>query len=183
LPNQNLCDTPPPQRLPSNNEDFMPVDDHPHRIFISDLDAAIAEIEAEERAAKEQEQERAFFLPDEVDKEISSAQDSILKGALRAGAPHAGPSQALVLYRDPLSISVPEETDAVRKAVHEARQRIRERGRQSSDNEDQALLVEPPPVAEHEIFGYPLDRQWAAWQHNNDSIHSENHDPDAMEVE
>ena len=166
----------------------MPVDDNPHRIFISDLDAAIAEIEAEERAAKEKQQEQAFFLPDDVDKEMSSVPDHVLKNSAN-GNGNLGPpsSQALVLYKDPLSLSIPEEDDAVRKAVHEARQRIRERN-SAHPTESEADVKPQPPIEmpsplEHENFGYPLNRQHPEWRHNSDSSASSEHDPDAMEIE
>lgn len=191
LPSANTCDTPPPQRLPSNHDDYMPVEDNRHRIFISDLDAAIAEIEAEELAAQEKEQERAFFLPDDVDKELSSIPDQVLRSAIDNATPNPAASQALVLYKDPLSISIPEETDAVRRAVHEARQRIRERsnGHVDGDEGQTSLPVskEPPPLSmsmDHEFFGYPLNRQQAEWRHHSDaSAASSEFDPDAMEIE
>lgn len=186
LPEKNLCDTPPPQKLPSNNDDFMPVDDNPHRIFIDDLDAAIAEIEAEERAAKEKQQEQAFFLPDDVEKEMSSVPNHVLKNNA-SGAIEPAPSQALVLYKDPLSLSIPEEDDAVRKAVHEARQRIRDRNSGHPVSNEPHLIPDPPtgmpPPLEHENFGYPLNRQHAEWRHDGESEESIEHDPDAMEIE
>lgn len=164
----------------------MPVDDNPHRIFISDLDAAIAEIEAEERAAKEKQQEHAFFLPDDVEKEMSSVPEHVLK-TTATSAFEPAPSQALVLYKDPLSISIPEEDDAVRKAVHEARQRIRERNSTHPAGSETHVRPDPPlemPAAlEHENFGYPLNRQHSEWRHNSESSVSSEHDPDAMEIE
>jgi hypothetical protein len=200
LPTPQPRNTPPPQRLPTNHADFMPIEDSRHRIFISDLDAAIAEIEAEELAAKEKEQEAAFFLPDEVDKELSSIPDQVLRRSNTAttAASHpaaTGASQALVLYRDPLSISVPEEADAVRKAVHEARQRMRERSSGQQVGEGHEGSISPPVATEplppssmavdHETFGYPLDRQQAEWRHGGNDALAENceFDPDAMEIE
>lgn len=166
----------------------MPVDDDPHRIFIDDLDAAIAEIEAEERAAKEKQQEQAFFLPDDVEKEMSSVPNHVLKrSATGSGTIELPPSQALVLYKDPLSLSIPEEDDAVRKAVHEARQRIRDRNSAHSATSESHIMPDPPiempPSLEHENFGYPLNRQHAEWRHNGESEESSEHDPDAMEIE
>jgi hypothetical protein len=179
LPDDIACDTPPPQTLPSNHEDFMPVDDNPHRIFIDDLDAAIAEIEAEERAAAEKQQERAFFLPDDVDKEISGVPEQVLKSSYGTSDPT--PSQALVLYRDPLSISVPAEEDAVRRAVHDARARIRER---SSRPESTAISTSHGDLVScDEDFGYPLGRQAPSWQSEHPSDHTMQWETDAMDLE
>lgn len=114
----------------------MPPD--PHKMVINDLDAEIAEIEAAERAAQEREQEHAFFLPDDIEKQMSGVPVQVLKGLSTgsSGSPQfnsGSDSQALILYKDPFSISVPEEEDAVKKAVVEARRRMRERQK------------EPPP--------------------------------------
>lgn len=167
-PSPPTIDTPPPQLPPHTTSDLMPLDDNPHRIFISDLDAAIAEIEAEERAAAEKQQEAAFFLPDEVDKEISGVPQHVLQqqhASNRAGPDAAGPnsSQALVLYRDPLSISVPEEEDAVRKAVREARERMRRDSASSEGAQRREALIDAPHRMEDSDFGYPLGRQHASW--------------------
>ena len=105
--------------------DVDPIPD-PNRIVINDLSAELAEIEASERAEREQEQETAFFLPDDIEERISGVPAHILRNS--HGNPSAGPdSQALVLYKDPTSISIPEDEDAVKKAVVEARRRMRER--------------------------------------------------------
>ncbi|KPI45164.1 uncharacterized protein AB675_2531 [Cyphellophora attinorum] len=186
-PEPPICDTPPPQRLPSHhNDDYMPLDDNTHRIFISDLDAAIAEIEAEERAAAEKDQEAAFFLPDEVEKEIFSG---VPEHVLRQQSPPQLPdpranSQALILYRDPESISVSEEYDAVRKAVHEARQRIRDR--KEPEQKVEGRTLEPPPITPID-FGYPLGRQASDWRHasastTDDHVQNDDYD-DAMDIE
>ncbi len=110
----------------------------PHRMVITDLDAEIAEIEASEREEQEREQEHAFFLPDEIEKEVSGVPAHILRASPSSNGRASqvntgGDSQALILYRDPFSISVPEDEDAVKKAVVEARRRMRERQK------------EPPP--------------------------------------
>ncbi|RVX74646.1 hypothetical protein B0A52_01773 [Exophiala mesophila] len=136
--------TPP---LPPSSSSFMPIDDTPHRIVIHDLDAEIALIEAEELAQKQ-----TVFLPD-IDKKVSSIPQQLLQNR-SPDQPHISPPQsiappnhyqpygtssatslapsqncpsALVLYKDPTSISVPEEEDVVRKTIIEARKRAREK--------------------------------------------------------
>ena len=167
----------------------MPVDDNPHRIFISDLDAAIAEIEAEEKAEERKQQEQAFLLPNDVDKEISSVPQHILQG--KSGAPtpshpDPSPSQALVLYKDPLSIFIPEEENAARKAVNEARQRLRAHHKQPDTSEGQQAQHHPrvePLMHEHQDFGYPLGRQQPEWRHGSDTSVTSDPDADAMDIE
>jgi hypothetical protein len=98
------------------------------KVIINDLDAELAEIEASEAAEKARQQEQAFFLPEEYEKEITSVPDHVLRNSANSQIPRPD-SQALILYRDPTSISIPapEEGDSVRKAIIEARKRMRER--------------------------------------------------------
>ncbi|EXJ74123.1 uncharacterized protein A1O5_02417 [Cladophialophora psammophila CBS 110553] len=114
-----------PPTLP--DADFMTVDDTPHRIIIHDLESEIAQIEAEEAAHN-----ATIFLPD-IDKRVSSMPQKLLRSQnpdrlpQSAGLPPENLNTALVLYRDPSSISVPEEEDVVRKTIIEARRRAREK--------------------------------------------------------
>jgi hypothetical protein len=133
----------------------MPVDENPHRIFIGDLDAAIAEIEAEERAAAEKQQERAFFLPDDVDKEISGVPEQVLKSSYGAADP--GPSQA--------------------------RARIRERSNRLSSSTSPAIPSDGDLVSCDEDFGYPLGRHSPGWQSEQTNDHSSHWETDAMDLE
>ncbi|KIV86027.1 hypothetical protein PV11_01669 [Exophiala sideris] len=107
-----------PQTLPDS--EFMTVDDTPHRVIINNLDAEIAQIEADEAAAAS-----TVFLPD-VDKKVSSIPQRLLQNRQAASIPE-NTNTALVLYRDPASISIPEEGDAVRLAIIAARARAREK--------------------------------------------------------
>ncbi|KAI1618290.1 hypothetical protein EDD36DRAFT_459941 [Exophiala viscosa] len=107
-----------PPTLPDS--EFMTVDDTPHRVIINDLDAEIARIEADEAAAAS-----TVFLPD-VDKKVSSIPQKLLQNRQAASTPEST-NTALVLYRDPASISIPEEGDAVRLAIIAARARAREK--------------------------------------------------------
>ncbi|KIW91963.1 uncharacterized protein Z519_06945 [Cladophialophora bantiana CBS 173.52] len=114
-----------PPTLP--DADFMTVDDTPHRIIIHDLESEIAQIEAEEAAHN-----ATLFLPD-IDKRVSRMPQKLLRSQnpdrlpQPAGLPPENLNTALVLYRDPSSISVPEEEDVVRKTIIEARRRAREK--------------------------------------------------------
>ncbi|KIX01549.1 uncharacterized protein Z518_09275 [Rhinocladiella mackenziei CBS 650.93] len=112
---------PSPHKVPSMaGSDFMTVDDTPHRIIINNLDAEIAQIEAEEVAASS-----TVFLPD-IDKKVSTIPYQLLQDGEQASVPE-NLNTALVLYKDPSSISVPEEEDVVRKTIIAARARAREK--------------------------------------------------------
>lgn len=102
-----------------SDDDLMPVDDTADRIWVHDLDAEIAEIEAEE------ERQKAGIQLSEAGKEYSKIPDHLLKQKVKAEDPAA--NMQMILYRDPISISVPEENDAVRKTIIEARRRMREK--------------------------------------------------------
>ncbi|OAP63587.1 hypothetical protein AYL99_02814 [Fonsecaea erecta] len=117
-----------PMRLPTlPDADFMTIDDAPHRIIIHDLESEIAQIEAEEAAHN-----ATIFLPD-IDRKVSRVPQKLLRPQNHdrlpqaTGLPPENLNTALVLYRDPSSISVPEEEDVVRKTIIEARRRAREK--------------------------------------------------------
>ena len=88
----------------------MAVDESKDRIYIHDLDAEIAEIEANEP--------QTIFLPD-IDKKVSAIPQRLLQRQSDSS------NSQLVLYKVPASISVPEKDDAVRKAIIASRERER----------------------------------------------------------
>ncbi|KAJ9615754.1 hypothetical protein H2200_001831 [Cladophialophora chaetospira] len=124
---------PPPQPTPAPlpDTDFMTIDETPNRIIIHDLSSEIAEIEAEEARHN-----ATLFLSD-LDKKVSALPQHLLQSQnhdrnshfprIGLERPPENLSTALVLYRDPSSISVPEEEDVVRKTIIEARKRAREK--------------------------------------------------------
>jgi hypothetical protein len=94
--------------------DGMDVEDTPHRVYIADLAAELSDVESDE--------ENPIFLSD-IEKHLSRIPKHVLLG------PEPKPTEhnQVVLYNVPASLSVPEAQDNVRKAIVEARQRIRER--------------------------------------------------------
>lgn len=102
---------PRPPRCPSN-DDGMQIEDTPHRVYIHDLSAELSDIESDE--------DTPIFLPD-IEKHLSKIPRHVLLG------PEPKPTEhnQVVLYNVPASLSVPQERDGVRKAIVEARQRIR----------------------------------------------------------
>jgi len=95
-------------------DDDMQVEDTPHRVYISDLSAELSDIESDE--------ENPIFLPD-IEKHLSRIPRHVLLG------PEPKPTEhnQVVLYNVPSSLTVPADQDGVRKAIVEARQRIRDR--------------------------------------------------------
>lgn len=91
----------------------MDVEDTPHRVYIHDLAAELSDIESDE--------ENPIFLSD-IEKHLSKIPKHVLLGP----EPKSTEANQLVLYNIPTSLSVPEDQDGVRKAIVEARQRIRE---------------------------------------------------------
>jgi hypothetical protein len=92
----------------------MQVEDTPHRVYISDLSAELSDIESDE--------ENPIFLSD-IEKHLSKIPKHILQGP----EPKPTEKNQLVLYNVPASLTVPEAQDNVRKAIVEARQRIRDK--------------------------------------------------------
>jgi anthranilate phosphoribosyltransferase len=90
----------------------MEVEDTPHRVYIHDLAAELSDIESDE--------ENPIFLSD-IEKHLSKIPKHVLLGP----EPKTTDHNQLVLYNVPTSLTVPEEQDNVRKAIVEARQRIR----------------------------------------------------------
>ncbi|EXJ78313.1 hypothetical protein A1O3_09474 [Capronia epimyces CBS 606.96] len=160
-----------PFRMPTiADTDFMTVDDTPHRVIISDLDAEIAQIEADEAAATS-----AVFLPD-IDKKVSSIPSRVLHHR----APTTPPQNfntALVLYREPSSIGVPEERDVVRKAIVAARARAREK--QAEELREQKEKQQA--ILDADFSGHEIDLDDAIAHQT--AAEDEDLDADAMEIE
>ena len=164
-PPSNGAPIPPHNGLAATVEDdAMNVDDTRHRVYVQNLDAEIAEIEANEP------EERLIFLPD-IEKHFSRIPEHLLSSpqdALRAAR-----QQELVLYSVPRSLTVEEGNDSVRKAILDARQRARDKATEEARQEE-------------------MERQYA--QDDSDAVEtahgygsgydaSVQDDPDAMDIE
>lgn len=99
---------------PPTNDDSMQVEDTPHRVYIHDLAAELSDTDSDS--------ENPIFLSD-IEKHLSKIPRHVLLGP----PPKATEHNQMVLYNVPASLTVPEEQDNVRKAIVEARQRIREK--------------------------------------------------------
>lgn len=96
----------------------MLVEDTPHRIYIHDLNAELSS-----ESESESDESHPIFLPD-IEKHIGKIPAHVLKSPAEL-KPTA--DNQLVLYNVPTSLTVPEEQDRVRRAILEARARIREK--------------------------------------------------------
>ncbi|KAF2468263.1 uncharacterized protein BDR25DRAFT_291041 [Lindgomyces ingoldianus] len=99
---------------PSPPDDCMQVEDTPHRVYIHDLAAELSDIESDE--------ENPIFLSD-IEKHLAKIPKHVLTGP----EPRPTRDNQLVLYSVPSSLTVPEKQDNVRKAIVEARARVREK--------------------------------------------------------
>ncbi|KAF1912584.1 hypothetical protein BDU57DRAFT_559788 [Ampelomyces quisqualis] len=101
-----------PARPPRRASDGMDIEDTPHRVYIHDLAAELSDIESDE--------EKPIFLSD-IEKHLSKIPQHVLTGP----EPKANEHNQMVLYNIPTSLTLPEHKDSVRKAIVDARQRIR----------------------------------------------------------
>jgi len=117
----------------------MALDSDPNRIIITDLSSEIAQIEAEEASSQPYHH---LIFPEDIDKKVSALPHHLFTqgqnhdrhpqsfsqvGGGGIPRPPENLNTALILYKEPSSISVPEEEDVVRKTIIEARRRARER--------------------------------------------------------
>ncbi|PKX90886.1 uncharacterized protein P174DRAFT_394680 [Aspergillus novofumigatus IBT 16806] len=99
----------PIQSNPFDTTERMMLDDTKHTIYIHDLDSELADSDAQEYSIT--------FLP-----EIGAKLGTLPKLFTVDTQPQ---NNELVLYRDPKSLTVPEEDDYVRRAILESRRRAR----------------------------------------------------------
>ena len=121
------CKRPRAPRTPTH-DDAMLVEDTPHRVYIHDLAAELSDIESDE--------DNPIFLSD-IEAHLSKIPRHVLLGPPPKPTEH----NQVVLYNVPASLTVPEEHDNVRKAIVEARQRIREK--------QVSGITEPERVLQH----------------------------------
>lgn len=124
----------------------MQLDDSKYKVYIYNIEdelSSCSESESEDPG-------KLVFLPD-IEKHLRNKRilPSYMNGL---GNPTAGPDPAdmaqmqLVLYNIPSSITVPEEQDSVRKAIIEARARMRERQAKEQQQTQQTQQTQPTPA-------------------------------------
>ncbi|KAJ4325126.1 hypothetical protein N0V94_000840 [Neodidymelliopsis sp. IMI 364377] len=133
---------------PPPSDDAMHVEDTPHRVYIADLAAELSDIESDS--------DTPIYLSD-IEKHLSKIPRHVLLGPPPKPTKH----NQVVLYNVPTSLSVPEEQDNVRKAIVEARQRIR--------NSQASAVTEP-----ERVLGLPTQAP---------AVRGDEQDADAMDID
>lgn len=126
VPNQNDTAPRPSQSRPT---DMMMLDDTEHTVYIHDLDRELAEAESSE--------DHSIFLS-----AIGEKLAVIPKSLVAQSKPNC---QALVLYQEPTSLSVPRDKDNAGKALAETRERARSLYNASSVDESQQAHLSHRP--------------------------------------
>ncbi|KAK7751184.1 hypothetical protein SLS62_006868 [Diatrype stigma] len=165
-------------RIPESDGDDgddMQLDDTKHKVYIYNLDDELASSSDGESSADEGQQGRLMFLPD-IQKHL--LQNRIPPSVLANPEGELAGMQ-LVLYREPASLSVPEEHDSVRRAVIEARHRLREKQR----DEQQQQQREAGVAASFSIDTMSDDGNVPIPASNNGYENNIDDDPDAMEMD
>lgn len=157
---------PGPVIISNTTEDGMLVDDTRDRVYIHNLDAEVAEIEASEPT------ERLIFLPD-IEKHFSKIPEQVLMNR-RASLDSNHEGQELVLYSVPKSLTLDEEQDSVRKAIVEARGRAREKAAEQARQEEMERK-----------YGHSGDQEVVETAHGYSGGYTDavEDDPDAMDIE
>jgi hypothetical protein len=112
---------------------MMQLDDSKYKVYIRNLDDELS-------SESEAEDGNLIFLPD-IEKHL---RNNRIPAAVLAKPDPDQLSKQLVLYRVPSSLTVPEEHDSVRKAIIEARARLRARQVEHSEFAQPAGLATIP---------------------------------------
>ncbi|KAG0635740.1 hypothetical protein HOY80DRAFT_892533 [Tuber brumale] len=163
--------------LPQPEAERMDVD---NVVFIKSLDEEIASCDSED----DPDSRKLIFLPD-VDKQLTRVPYLLAKSGARSDGSGGGETSTdLVLYSVPSSLSVSEERDNVRRAIIEARNRIRKR----QADEAAAAVAQAAGMAmggegekeEEEEEGY----EWDSMEMGGDIARGRGfyEDPDAMDI-
>ncbi|RFU74259.1 hypothetical protein TARUN_7984 [Trichoderma arundinaceum] len=143
-----------PQAPPSQlSDETMQLDDSKHKVYIYDLDAELS-------SDSDNDEGKLVFLPD-IQKHLK---ENRIPRHILANDEGELAGMQLVLYNDPKSISVPEERDGVRRAIIEARQRVRDRQRkpENGDNAGEILTngISPETTTGTMRHGDPVPAQF-----------------------
>lgn len=123
----NNVPTPHPHATVANTDhdddmdDMMRLDDTKHKVYIYDLDDELTS--EDDDSDSRSDDGRLIFLPD-IEKHLKANR---IPPHVLANSDGELAGMQMVLYSDPKSLSVPEDKDGVRKAIIEARQRLRDK--------------------------------------------------------
>lgn len=121
----------------------MQLDDSKHKIYIHNIDDELSSDESDSEPGK------LIFLPD-IEKRLRATR---IPPPILANKDGELAGMQMVLYHDPKSLTVPEEHDAVRKAIIETRRWARERQEQQKQEKlVYSLKPEPERNAEDDMI-------------------------------
>ncbi|KAK4201772.1 hypothetical protein QBC40DRAFT_277511 [Triangularia verruculosa] len=149
------------------DDSMMQLDDSKYKVYIYNLDDELSSSDNETDDGK------LIFLPD-IEKHLKS--DRIPPNLLASPSPQDLADKQLVLYRVPSSITVPEEQDSVRKAIIEARQRMRER-------QEAERVAAAATTGASVMRDVPMDADISPGAYPAQAGSSSMDDPDAMELD
>lgn len=145
---------------------MMRLDDTKHKVYIYNMDDELSSSDDDTAS----DDGRLVFLPD-IEKHLRASR---IPPQVLANADGELAGMQLVLYSDPKSLSVPEEQDGVRKAVLEARQRLRDRN--AGKREEASSSEKPAADTNSGNAAGPTASPWGAPIHRPAS-------PDAMDMD
>lgn len=158
----------------NKDDDAMHLDDTKHKVYIYDLDAELSDSESDDG--------KLVFLPD-IEKHLRESR--IPPSVLANSEGELAGNKQLVLYNVPSSLTVPEAHDGVRKAIIEARARIRAKQEQVQSTPRQVQNTEAPigsiDSSRNLQFGYQ-GAPGASLSTTPDVAEANEYDPDAMDL-
>ncbi|TQV98580.1 hypothetical protein V2A60_007700 [Cordyceps javanica] len=113
-----------------DDNDTMRLDDTKHKVYIYNIDEELAE-------DSEPDEAKLIFLPD-IEKRL---RETRIPPQVLANDDGELAGMQLVLYSDPRSLSVSEDKDGVRKAIIDARRRIRARQAGTDDKDEDGVVA------------------------------------------
>jgi hypothetical protein len=135
----------------NKDDDAMHLDDTKHKVYIYDLDAELSDSESDDG--------KLIFLPD-IEKHLRESR--IPPSVMANSEGELAGNKQLVLYNVPSSLTIPEEHDGVRKAIIEARARIRAKQEQAQNTPVQGQNTQTPNGSIHGGMNSPFGYQGAA---------------------
>lgn len=118
----------------------MHLDDTKHKVYIYNID--------DELSSDDEDDSKLIFIPD-IEKRLKETR---IPPSILANKDGELAGMQVVLYSDPKSLTVPEEKDGVRKAILDARRRLRAKQGGADDNraeqKDLETSSEPKPIGD-----------------------------------
>ncbi|KAI0178543.1 hypothetical protein GGR52DRAFT_260888 [Hypoxylon sp. FL1284] len=156
-------------QIPEN--DAMQLDDTKHKVYIYDIDAELSSDESDSEGNS-----RLVFLPD-IEKHLKQNR---IPPSILANKDGELAGMQMVLYSEPTSLTVPKEKDSVRKAIIEARQRVRQK--QKDEREQDVPTPNGSTASPNGAFSASNAPNGFA-SLSMTGARPDDNDPDAMEVD